>query len=173
MNVRQASFALRVVRRRGGQAAIVYRRALDAQGRERLLRVGAISPLAFMAGAGLLRAAAQASSRTASGSRARAAAEGAPASAPAATPPGDVRQARHPAGLAPGPFYPLDPDWGARVACYALIAAGLRNAERLHRAAEHLRYADGIEAAWWYGLMGNSAGGRARRALRILLEAVP
>jgi hypothetical protein len=66
----------------------------------------------------------------------------------------------------------LDEDWGARVACYALVASGLRNAERLHRASTTLQHADGTEAAWWFGLMTNSKGKRAVRALRILIEAV-
>jgi hypothetical protein len=141
MRIRQAPYALRVVRRRAGDAAIVYRRRLNRKGEERLDRIGAISPLAFSAGAGLLRAAVR-----------------------AITGPG--------AKLTTGPFHPLDPDWGARVACYTLVASGLRNAERLHRAAENLRHADGAEAAWWFGLMSNSKGKRAIRALRILVEAV-
>lgn len=141
MKVRQASFAIRVVRRRAGDAAILYRRTLNAQQQERLSRVGAIGPLAFSAGAGLLRAAVRATD----GSKVR---------------------------LQPGPFYPLDADWGARVACYALIAAGLRQVDRLHNAAENLRHADPVEAAWWLGLMTRPGGRRARRALRILTEAV-
>jgi len=139
--IRQASFALRVVRRRAGDAAIVYRRRLTPKGEERLDRIAAISPLGFSAGAGLLRSAV----RAIGGSAAK---------------------------LATGPFHPLDPDWGARVACYALVARGLRSAQRLHYAAENLRHADGAEAAWWFGLMSNSHGKRALRALRILVEAV-
>lgn len=141
MNVRQATFALRIVRRRAGDAAILYRRTLNARQQERLTRIAPIGPLAFSAGAGLLRAAVRARD------------------------PGNPR-------LQPGPFYPLDPDWGARVACYALVAAGLRQADRLHRAADHLRHADPAEAAWWLGLMTRPGGRRARRALRILVEAV-
>ena len=139
--IRQASFALRVVRRRGGDAAIVYRRRLTPRGDERLDRVAAISPLAFSAAGGLLRAAVRATAKPA-------------------------------AKLSTGPFHPLDPDWGARVACYALVGRGLRNPDRLHRAAEDLRDADGAEAAWWFGLITNSKGKRALRALRILVEAV-
>ncbi|HRU07020.1 MAG TPA: hypothetical protein P5137_14735 [Candidatus Brocadiia bacterium] len=143
MKVRDASFALRVVRRTAGDAAILYRRRLTEAGEERLDRVAPISPLAFSAGAPLLRAA--------------------------------VRETAGPgARLATGPFHPLDADWGARVACYALVASGLRNADRLHRAAANLQHADGAEAAWWLGLMvrPNGARKRAVRALRILLEAV-
>jgi len=141
MKVREAAFALRVVRRRGGDAAILYRRRLDAKGRELLRKVAAISPLAYSAGVGLLR--------------------------------GAVRGIAGPsAKLASGPFHPLDADWGARVACYALVAAGLRNPERLHRAAANLVHADGTEAAWWLGLMARPSGKRAVRALRILVEAV-
>lgn len=53
--IREAPFALRVVQRNEGKAAIVYRRAADAKGRDRLQRVGAISPLAYTAAGGLLR----------------------------------------------------------------------------------------------------------------------
>jgi hypothetical protein len=141
MRVREAAFALRIVRRRGGDAGILYRRRLDLKGRERLTKVAAISPLAFSAGAALLR--------------------------------GAVRAMAGPsAKLSAGPFHPLDSDWGARVACYSLVAAGLRDADRLHRAAANLHHADGTEAAWWLGLMARPNGKRAVRALRILVEAV-
>lgn len=141
MKIREAPFALRVVRRSGGDAAIVYRRELDQKHRERLTRVAAISPLAFMAGAPLFRAAV----RAVAGSK---------------------------AALTIGPFHPMDEAWGARVACYALVSAGLRDPQRLSRAAQHLAQADGPEAAWWLGLLLNSRGARALRALRILVEAV-
>ena len=115
---------------------------LFRSGLERLTKVTAISPLAFSAGAPLLRAAV----RVMAGPSAR---------------------------LAPnGPFFPLDEDWGARIACYGLVAAGLRNPERLHRAAVNLHHADGTEAAWWLGHMARPSGKRAVRALRILVEAV-
>ena len=139
MTIRNASFALRIVHRRAGDAAILYRRTLNQRQQERLTKIAPISPLAFAAGFGLLRSAGRANGLT---------------------------------KLAPGPFHPLDPDWGARVACYALVAAGLRNPDRLHRAAEELRHADGSEAAWWFGLMTSRNGKRAIRALRILVEAV-
>lgn len=141
MKVRDASFALRVVRRRGGDAGILYRRRLDVNGRERLTKIAPISPLAFSAGAALLRAAARGTAGPST-------------------------------KLTSGPFHPLDSDWGARVACYALVATGLRNADRLHRAAATLQHADGTEAAWWLGLMARPNGRRAVRALRILTEAV-
>lgn len=141
MKVRQAAFALRVVRRRSGDAAILYRRSLNPRQEERLTKIAAISPLAFSAAAGLLRAAVRATGGQA-------------------------------AKLASGPFHPLDHDWGARVACFALVGRGLRNVQRLHRAAENLRQADGTEAAWWFGLMTRPGGKRAIRALRILTEAV-
>ena len=139
MNIRRAGFALRVVRRRAGDAAILYRRRLTEKHDERLDRVAAISPLAFAAGGVLLRNAA----RAAGGGK-----------------------------LVPGPFVPLDSDWGSRVACFAIVAAGLRNADRLYKAAETLRHADPTEAAWWFGLMSARNGKRAVRALRILVEAV-
>lgn len=144
MKVRAASFALRVVRRHTGDAAIVYRRSLDEKQQERLTRMAAIGPLAFTAATPLLRAAV----RSVNGNGTR---------------------------LAPGPFLPLDRDWGARVACFALLASGLRNTDRLSRVAERLRHADGAEAAWWLGLLTRSNGEpavRALRALRILTEAV-
>ncbi len=141
MKIREASFALKVVRRRAGDAAIMYRRTLTVKREERLTRITAISPLAFAAGTQLLRAA--------------------------------VRAVAGPAAkLAPGPFHPLDQDWGARVACYGLVAAGLRNADRLHKAAGNLLHADGVEAAWWLGVMANGQHRRVVRALRILVEAV-
>ena len=141
MNIRQASFAIRVVRRHTGAAAIVYRRSLTPRREERLTRIAAISPLAFSAAGPLLRAAVRA--------------QGGP----------DAR-------LTEGAYHPLDADWGARVACYALVARGLRNAERLHRAVTHLHNADGNEAAWWLGLMRGPSARRAVRAFRILVEAV-
>lgn len=141
MNIREAGFAIRVVRRREGEAAIVYRRSLDENHEERLTRVAAIGALAFTAGAPLLRAAVRAN-------------EGAKAA------------------LSTGPFHPLDPDWGAKVACYALVARGLRNARRLSKAADNLRHFDATEAAWWFGRMTNGHGLRSTRALRIMVEAV-
>jgi hypothetical protein len=146
MKIREASFALRVVRRRAGDAAILYRRSLDDKMNERLSRVTSISPLAFASAASLIRQAAKESQpKSAKGTR---------------------------FSLKPGPFYPLDPDWGARVACYAMVASGLRNADRLHKAATHMQASDPGEAAWWFGLMRNGRLARTRRALRILLEAV-
>jgi hypothetical protein len=71
-----------------------------------------------------------------------------------------------------GPYYPLDADYGARVACFAIISAGLRDGARLMRAANHLRHADPNEAAWWLGLLTRDDNSRALRALRILTEAV-
>jgi len=146
MKIREASFALRIVRRRSGDAAILYRRSLDDKMNERLSRVTSVSPLAYASAASLIRQAAKESQ------------------------PKAAKGARF--SLKPGPFYPLDPDWGARVACFAMIASGLRNADRLHRAAGHLQASDPGEAAWWFGLMRNGRLNRTRRALRILMEAV-
>jgi hypothetical protein len=141
VKVRHAGFALRVVRRRSGDAAILYRRTLNRNHKERLTKVAPIAPLAFTAGTPLLRSAVRAM-------------EG------------------NGAKLSTGAFHPLDADWGARVACYALVASRLRRAERLSRAASHLGDADAAEAAWWLGLMSGRGGRRAVRALRILVEAV-
>ena len=139
MTIRSASFALRIVKRKTGTAAIIYRRSLKTNGVERLTRVAALGPLAYSAGASLLRSAVRSMGVT---------------------------------KFVPGPFYPLDEDAGARVACYALVASGLRNASALHNAADNLKRADGTEAAWWLGLMGGNKRIRAVRALRILIEAV-
>lgn len=148
MKIRDASFALRVVRRRAGDAAILYRRSLDDKMNERLTRVTAISPLAFASAASLIRQAAKE---------------------------GQIKDKDKKAtrfALKVGPFYPLDPDWGARVACFAMVASGLSNADRLHKAAGHFQSSDPGEAAWWFGLMRNGRLNRTRRALRILVEAV-
>ncbi|MBI3762078.1 MAG: hypothetical protein HY260_09490 [Chloroflexi bacterium] len=72
--------------------------------------------------------------------------------------------------LTPGPFYPPDPDWGARVACYAMVASGLGNANRMSKAAANLHHADATKAAWWFGLMQNGTHRRVRRVLRIIVE---
>lgn len=149
--IRQAPFALRVVQRSGGLAAIVYRRRANPAGRDYLQRVAAIAPLAFTAATPLLREAI--------------------ARSEIAFPGGETASAGR-RELSTGAFHPLDADWGARVACYALVAAGLRNGERLLRAAEHLRHADSDEAAWWLGRLGREDNARALRALRILTEAV-
>jgi hypothetical protein len=141
MKIREASFAIRIVRRTAGNAAILYRRSLDDKRQERLTRVASISPLALAAGTSLIREATRGANK-------------------------DHRK------LDSGAYHPLDPDWGVRVACYALIAAGLRNAERLHKAATNLKASDAGEAAWWYGLMRNGKASRVRRALRIIAEAV-
>jgi hypothetical protein len=74
--------------------------------------------------------------------------------------------------LEPGPFVPLDADWGARVAGFALVARGLRNPSRLSRAAEYWRAADAPEAAFWFGRMQDGRAVRWVRAARIITEAV-
>jgi hypothetical protein len=141
MIVREASFALRVVRRRSGDAGILYRRTLTAKHVERLTRIRAISPLAYSAALPLLRSAVRGSGGAAG------------------------------AKLATGPYHALDADWGARVACYALVASGLRDGSRLARAAANLKESDATEAAWWFAAMTRRDGRRAVRALRILTEA--
>ena len=140
--LREAPFAIRIVRRREGEVGIVYRRSLDSkQSKDRLQRVSTISPLAFTAGSSLVREAV----RSVEGNDAK---------------------------LTTGPFHALDPDWGSRVACYGLLCSGLRDPERLHLAAQHLKRADANEAAWWLGMLVNSSNVRALRALRILVGAV-
>lgn len=141
LKIRQANFALRVVRRNTGDAAIVYRRILNNKHNERLTRIGAISSLAFTAGKTLLLDAI----RAIEGKTAR---------------------------LSLGKYHPLDEDWGSRVACYTLISSGLRDGDRLYKAAENLRQADGAEAAWWLGLLQGPNSNRPVKALRIMVEAV-
>ena len=159
--VHGAPFALRIVQRREGLAAIIYRRQANPKGQDRLRRVAALAPLAFSAARPLLEEAANSAPRSPRKS-------------------GD-RGPRPDRGLRPGPFLPLDTIWGARLACFALLTAGLRNGARLLRAAGHLRQADLAQVTWWLGLLdpprssrgvhgGDSS--RALRALRILTEAV-
>jgi hypothetical protein len=138
--IREAPFAVRVVQRSGGLAAIVYRRRVNDRMEERFDRVAALSPVAFTAAGGLVRAA--------------------------------VKAAGGPAKLAPGPFQPLDEDWGVRLAGFAIVARGLRDTRRLPKAAEHFRSADAAEAAAWFGRMQDGRGVRWVRALRIVTEAV-
>ena len=137
---REAPFAIRAVQRAGGMAAIVYRRRVNDRMEERFDRVAALSPLAFTAAGGLVRAA--------------------------------VKAAGGPPRLQPGPYQPLDEDWGVRVAGFALVSRGLRDARRLSRSAEHFRSADPAEAAAWFGRMQDGRGTRWVRALRIITEAV-
>ena len=157
--VRAAPFALRIVQRKSGRAAIVYRRRADARARDRFQRLAAISPLGFTAALPLLWDAV-ALSQTADPR----------AQLTAPLPPG-ARNGRT-VPLEAGPFHPLDADWGARVACFSLVASGLRDGERLLLAAEHLRTADPDEAALWLGRLTRQDNLRALRALRILTEAV-
>lgn len=84
-----------------------------------------------------------------------------------------VQATRPGARLEPGPYFPLDEDWGARVGCYGKACNGLKETHRLDRTADHLLHADPTEAAWWLGLMSrhNGYGTRAVRAFRILTEA--
>jgi hypothetical protein len=137
---RDAPFAVRAVQRASGVAAIIYRRRVNDRMEERFDRVAALSPLAFTAAGGLVRAA--------------------------------VKAAGGPVRLRPGPYQPLDADWGARVAGFAIVARGLRDARRLSKSAEHFRTADPAEAAAWFGRMQDGRGLRWVRALRIITEAV-
>jgi len=150
--LREAAFAVRVVQRRGGKAAIVYRRRPDEIRRDRLQRVGVVSSLAFTAGTPLLRDGVVKSRETFRSEGKR------------------VRQTvfEHLGGT----YEPLDGTWGPRIAVYALVTAGLRDGERLVTTAGHLRRSDPNEAAWWLGLLTRSDNARAVRALRILTEAV-
>lgn len=143
-----APFALRITQRRGGKAAIVYRRAAGGNGHDELLRLADLPPLAFRAALPMLRNALEVGDRFTNG----------------ATAPDDC--------TSPGPYRPIDDDWGPRVACYAIITAGLVDGNRMLRAAQYLRQADANQAAWWLGLLQQGDSVRALRALRILTEAV-
>lgn len=147
--IRRAPFALRVVQRKDGNAAILYRRKADPNGKDRLQRVAALSPLPYTIATPLLR-------------------DGIAQSA------NEIRASRRTFGerLCVGHYYPIDADWGAKIACFAILAAGLRDADRLMRALSHLRHANADEAAWWLGLLNREDNVRALRALRILTEAV-
>lgn len=140
MKIREAPFALRVTRRSGGLAGVVYRRSSGKNGYDHLHRIAGLSAVAFSAGRLLL----EKGNLAVNGSR----------------------------KLQPGPFMPLDADWGARIACYALLAAGLRNPERMLTASQHFMQADGAEAAWWLGRLTRAEDSRTIRSLRILVEAV-
>ena len=149
-SIREAPFALRVTQRKGGRAAIIYRRSGDAEGRDRLQRIGALNPLAFRAALPMLREAALSAM--------------APEKRGAISSPQEA--------LLVGPYRPMGEDWGARGACFAIISAGLLDGERVLRSAGHLRQADPDQAAWWLGLLTQEDNVRALRALRILTEAV-
>ncbi len=158
--IRYAPFAIRVVNRRTGRAAIIYRRRPDNRGRDRLQKLVALSTLAFTAGTPLLRDAVSKSVIQMPNSRRRRSRKQ------------NGEEPQRMTTLSPGEFYPLDADWGARVACFGLLAAGLRNAENLMKSASHLRNSDPVEAAWWLGMLTQDNNLRALRALRILTEAV-
>ena len=147
--IRQAPFALRIVQRKDGNAAILYRRKPNADANDRLQRIGALSPLVYTIAMPLLR-------------------EGIARSADCERPMLRTSLNR----LCTGAYYPLNADWGAKIACFAILAAGLRDAERLIKALGHLRHANPDEAAWWFRLLMREDNVRALRALRILTEAV-
>jgi len=154
---RLAPFAFRVVVGKNGKTAIVYRRKPDANGRDRLQRVVQLSPLAFTAGATLLKDAATKSVIAGRNST---------------LPKSEQKSGSIQDMLQPGPLYPMDSDWGCRVACYALVTKGLRDAQGMLNAASRFREANGNEAAWWLSLLQNDESNRVVRALRILVEAV-
>ncbi len=143
--IRRAPFAVRFVQRSDGLAAIVYARRATETGKDRLQRIAAMGPLAVSASTGFLRHAAK-----------ECGAKNGARSEPVAI----------------GRCRPLDAEWGPRVACFAMVASGLRDPDRLMRAAAHLRAANPDEAAWWLGLLTRDTDNRALRALRILTEAV-
>jgi len=160
-NIRHAPFALRIVQRKDGKAGIVYQRRPNEDGHDRLQRIASISTLAFTAGMPLLRDAVSKSQLYNNGVTSKA---------------GVHRKSNEKSSgiieLRTGPYFPLDADWGARVACFAIISSGLRDGERLLKTVGHIRNADPNESAWWLGLLTKDGNVRALRALRILTEAV-
>lgn len=153
MKIREAPFAIRVVQRKDGKAVIVYQRKPDKKGKDRLQRAATLSSLAFTAAIPMLRDAVTKSQIPNSSPR-------------------NSNNKSQVMELNPGPYYPMDMDWGPRVACLGIISAGLRDGDRLLRAVSHLRGADPNEAAWWLGMLTRDDNMRAIRALRILTEAV-
>ena len=147
MPIRDSPFALRITQRTSGCVGIIYRRRSDTEGRDRLQRIAMLGPLAFTVATSLLRDGVRLSG---------------------------TRNGKNVASkdLAIGPYHPLAADSGARIAVFALLASGLRDAERLNRALGHLRHANSDEAAWWLGLLSSENNVRPLRALRILTEAV-
>jgi hypothetical protein len=63
-------------------------------------------------------------------------------------------------------------EWGARLACLAIVSRGVRDHDRLAIAAGRITGLSGTDAAWWVGLLTGPGAERAARALRILTEAV-
>jgi hypothetical protein len=157
VTLKEAPYALRVTRRDGAEVVHVYRREPDANHRDRLQRLVTLGPLARQAGEALLRRAVD--------------------GAPDPTLPAGRRRARRAAGPAPwpmpvGPFRAVSAEWGARVALYALVTRGIRDATRLPLAARHVVEMSGTDATWWVGLTTGARAERGIRALRILTDAV-
>ena len=156
MTLGDAPYAIRITLRREGETVLVYRRAPDASRRDRLQRIATIGPLARTVADGLLRRAAEGTEEpdAQSGRRRRPVASG--ASGP----------------LAVGKYHPRRAEWGARLACLAIVSRGVRDHDRLAIAAGRITGLSGTDAAWWVGLLTGPGAERAARALRILTEAV-
>ena len=156
MTLGDAPYAIRITLRREGETVLVYRRAPDASRRDRLQRIATIGPLARTVADGLLRRAAEGTEEpdAKQGRRRRPVASG--ASWP----------------LAVGKYHPMRAEWGARLACLAIVSKGVRDHDRLAIAAGRITGLSGTDAAWWVGLRTGPGAERAARALRILTEAV-
>ena len=155
MTLKEAPYAVRATRRNGAEVVHVYRREPDAKRRDRLQRLVTLGPLARQAGEALLRRAVDADPKPPVARR-RGKGTGRPAVWP----------------LAVGPFRAVTAEWGARIALFALVARGLRDAARLPLAAGHVAEMTGTDAAWWVGLATGARADRGLRALRILVDAV-
>ncbi len=100
IELKNAPFSFRITFRKGGEAAIIYRRMLDKRSRETLQRIVAVSPQAFAAGRGLFNAAVK-----------------------------DIRGNSNTV-VSNGHHQSLDADWGARIACFGFVSSGLADPEK-------------------------------------------
>jgi len=157
MTLGDAPYAIRITVRREGETVLVYRRAPDASRRDRLQRIATIGPLARTVADGMLRRAAEGTEEpdAQAGRRRR-----------KVIPPDDSWP------LAVGKYHPMRAEWGARLACLAIVSKGVRDHDRLAIAAGRITGLSGTDAAWWVGLLTGPGAERAARALRILTEAV-
>jgi len=179
VTLKDAPYALRLTRRDGAEVVHVYRRQPDANHRDRLQRLVTLGPLARQAGEALLRRAVDDGQIVPTPAlQGRRKGWGSPDGTSPADPSPTVRGRGKGAGpakawpLPVGPFRAVSAEWGARVALFALVARGLRDASRLPLAARHVAEMSGTDAAWWVGLATGPRADRGLRALRILTDAV-
>ncbi len=147
-----APFQIRINIGTGGLIATLYRRETDPKdGEVKPMRVCTINALAYTAGKPLVRDAITAGKALWIVRRKWAAVAESPR----------VGQA-----------YSICSDWGPRIGCFGLVAAGLKDGDRLSYATSYFSRMDSAEAAWWFGMLLVDRSDRAVRALRILSGAV-